>query len=77
MRSLSKLSVIAAIASALGMGGSPTPRSVVKYKKKSDQGHKLITAKKNGLKEFNYGENSLFELNQKNADRKARLAGWI
>lgn len=30
-----------------------------------------------GLKEFFYGENSLYALNQKNADRKARKKGYL
>lgn len=30
-----------------------------------------------GLNKFYYGDNFLFALNQKNADRKARKKGWI
>jgi hypothetical protein len=30
-----------------------------------------------GLTEFFYGENSLYALNQKNADRKARKKGYL
>ena len=30
-----------------------------------------------GLKEFFYGANSLYALNQKNADRKATKKGWL
>ncbi len=33
--------------------------------------------KKNGLKEFFYGENSIWALNQKSADKKARKRNWI
>lgn len=33
--------------------------------------------KKNGLKEFVYGENSVWALNQKNADKKAKKLGYI
>lgn len=33
--------------------------------------------KANGLKEFFYGENSVWAINQKNADRKARNNNWI
>ena len=33
--------------------------------------------KANGLKEFFYGENSLYARNQKNADRKARNKHWL
>ena len=30
-----------------------------------------------GLKEFEYGENKLWALNQKSADKKAKKRGWI
>lgn len=30
-----------------------------------------------GLKEFFYGENSVYALNKKNADRKARKKGYL
>jgi len=33
--------------------------------------------KANGVKEFFYGENSLYARNQKNADRKARNKHWL
>lgn len=33
--------------------------------------------KANGLKEFFYGENSLWAINKKNADRKARINNWL
>lgn len=33
--------------------------------------------KKMGLSEFEYGENKLWALNQKNADKKAKKLGWI
>jgi len=33
--------------------------------------------KSNGLTEFFYGENSLWALNQKSADKKAIKKGWI
>jgi hypothetical protein len=32
---------------------------------------------KRGAKEFFYGDKSLLALNKSNADRKARLKGWI
>lgn len=34
-------------------------------------------AKAKGLKEFIYGENKLYSINQKNADKKAKKYGWI
>ena len=33
--------------------------------------------KANGLKEFFYGENSVWAINQKNADKKARSKHWL
>lgn len=30
-----------------------------------------------GMKPFEYGEGLIYSLNQKNADRKARIKGWI
>ena len=33
--------------------------------------------KSKGLKQFFYGENSLWAINQKNADRKARSLNWL
>ena len=33
--------------------------------------------KRKGLTLFSFGENSLWALNQKNADRKARKKGWV
>jgi hypothetical protein len=33
--------------------------------------------KANGLKEFFYGENSLWALNKKSADKKAKKLNWI
>lgn len=33
--------------------------------------------KKQGLKEFTYGENKIWALNKKNADKKAIKLGWI
>ena len=38
---------------------------------------KLEKSLSKGLKQFHYRENSLFALNQKNADRKAKKKGWI
>jgi hypothetical protein len=32
---------------------------------------------RSGLKRFDYGENHVYALNQKNADRKARKLGYI
>lgn len=33
--------------------------------------------KKKGLTKFYYGENSLWALNKKSADRKAQTRGWV
>lgn len=44
-------------------------------KSKCDSEEELNRLK--GLKEFVYGENKLWALNQKSADKKAKSRGWI
>jgi hypothetical protein len=38
---------------------------------------KVEQQKANGLKEFTYGENSIWAINKKNADKKARKLNYI
>jgi hypothetical protein len=38
---------------------------------------KIDRYKSNGLREFYYGDKSLWALNQKSADKKAKRMGWI
>ena len=71
---------------AMAMMGSEMPhqeREYVKPKETDEQRKRRIAkaeierAKANGLKEFFYGENSVWAINQKNADRKARSKHWL
>jgi hypothetical protein len=71
---------------AMAMMGTETPhreREYIKPKQTDEERKRRIAkaeierAKANGLKEFFYGENSLYALNQKNADRKARSKNWL
>lgn len=45
-------------------------------KKRQESIYKKINEAK-GLKQFFYGENSLYALNRKNADKKAQSNGWL
>jgi hypothetical protein len=71
---------------ALAMMGTETPHKEREYidPKETDEERKRRIAKAeiernktNGLKEFFYGENSVWAINQKNADKKARSKHWL
>lgn len=71
---------------ALAMAGTETPHGMREHikPKESEEERKRRLAKAeiecnkaNGLKEFFYGENSLWALNQKSADKKARKRHWL
>lgn len=71
---------------AMAMMGTETPHGQREYTepKESEEERKRRIAKAeiernkaNGLKEFFYGENSVWAINQKNADRKARNKHWL
>ena len=50
----------------------------IRSKRRHNQNKAEIERNKaNGLKEFFYGENSVWALNQKNADKKARSKHWL
>ena len=53
------------------------PKETDKEKKQRLAKAEIERNKANGLKEFFYGENSVWALNQKNADRKARSKHWL
>ena len=70
----------------LAMMGIETPRGHREYTEptETDEERKRRIAKAeiernkaNGLKEFFYGENSVWAINQKNADKKARSKHWL
>ncbi len=71
---------------AMAMIGTETPHREREYiePKETDEQRKCRIAKAeiernkaNGLKEFFYGENSVWAINQKNADKKARSKHWL
>ena len=81
----SKLGMMSMFA-ALAMMGTETPRGIREYQepKESEEERKRRLAKAEierykaqGLTEFFYGENSLWALNQKSADKKARKRHWL
>lgn len=80
----SKLGMMSMLA-AFAMMGTETPHRERDYEpKESDEEKKRRLAKAeiernkaNGLKEFFYGENSVYAINQKNADKKARSKHWL
>jgi hypothetical protein len=81
----SKLGMMSMFA-AMAMMGTEAPHREREYiePKETDEERKrriakaeIERAKVNGLKEFFYGENSLYALNQKNAYKKARSKHWL
>ena len=82
---MSKMKSMVGMYTALAMMGTGAPcRERIYESAKTDEERKRRFAKvkiernkANGLKEFYYGENSLYALNQKNADKKARKKHWL
>lgn len=83
MNNASKLAMMYGLAAVMNEGnniyGSALDRMSDDYEKpekvkKPKQVKKIIPK---GLTEFFYGQNSLYALNQKNADRKARKKGYL
>ena len=71
---------------AMAMMSTETPHGMREYRepKESEEERKHRLAKfeierykAQGLTEFFYGENSLWALNQKSADKKARKRHWL
>ncbi len=54
----------------------PTPETEEEKKRRLAKAE-IERNKANGLKEFFYGENSVWALNQKSADKKASKKNWI
>ena len=78
----SKLGMMSMFA-ALAMMGTPHGMREYREPKESEEERKRRLAKAEierykaqGLSEFFYGENSLWALNQKSADKKARKRHW-
>lgn len=76
---MSKLKNIMFMAAAMASGGFGAVNSVSgrEWKYRNAHREKEAQARAQGLTEFQYGENKLWALNKKNADRKAKKYGWI
>jgi hypothetical protein len=76
-----KQSTLMMLAAAMAIS-EQQPTRLPEKESPEERKKRLIEAEKNrfkaqGLTEFFYGENSLWALNQKSADKKARLRQWI
>lgn len=82
MKSMLGVYALAAMAMSGDLGGNNReryiePKETDEEKKQRLAKAEIEMAKANGLKEFFYGENILYAINQKNADRKARSKHWL
>jgi hypothetical protein len=75
---------IAAMMTAMAYGGSSGTTPDLNEHEESEENKKKRFAKaeiernkSNGLKEFFYGENSVWAINQKNADKKAKKLNYL
>jgi hypothetical protein len=82
MKSMLGMYALAAMAMSGDLSGNN--REIYIEPKETDEERKVRLAKaererykSQGLTEFFYGENSLWALNQKSADRKARHRHWL
>lgn len=73
--------LLAAMAMSNGINGGPEmyiePKETEEERKKRLTKAEIEINKANGLKEFFYRHNSVWALNQKSADKKAKKKGWI
>ena len=53
------------------------PKETEEQKRRRLSKFEIKRNKSNGLNEFFYGENSVWAINQKNADKKAKRKGYI
>ncbi len=82
MKSMLGMYVFAAMAMSSDLGGNSQKRYVEPKETDEEKKKRLAKAeiernKAKGLKEFFYGENSVWAINQKNADKKARSKHWL
>jgi hypothetical protein len=82
MKSMLGMYALAAMAMSGDLGGNNRERYIEPKETDEEKKQRLAKAKiemnkANGLKEFFYGENSVWAINQKNADRKARSKHWL
>lgn len=73
---MSKLESLAILSTMMVLSGN-SPYSVRIEKEPKKQLTEDEIAERKGLKKFFYGENYVWALNQKNADRKARKRHWL
>ena len=82
MKSMLGMYALAAMAMSGDLGGNNRERYIEPKETNEEKKQRLAKAeieraKSNGLKEFFYSENSVWALNKKNADRKARSKHWL
>ena len=84
MKSMLGMYAFAAMAMSDDLGGNNRERYIEPKEKEEEEERKKRIAKaeierykSQGLTEFFYGENSLWALNQKSADKKARKRHWL
>lgn len=86
MSKMKNMLAMTSMFAAMAMMGSETPhreREPIEPKETDEERKRRIAKaeieryKAQGLTEFFYGENSLWALNQKSADRKARQRHWL
>ncbi len=75
-KTIAKALIMAAMFSEQSPEYEPEPITPEERAAKKKEAQRRINKAK-GLTEFYYGENSLWALNQKTADKKARKKGWI
>ena len=82
MKSMLGLFALGAMALSSDLSGN-NPRGYIQPKETDEEKKQRLAKaeiernKANGLKEFFYGENSVWAINQKNADKKARSKHWL
>ncbi len=82
MKSMLGMYALAAMAMSGDLGGNNRERYVEPKETDEEKKQRLAKAeiernKANGLKQFFYGENTVWAINQKNADKKARSKHWL
>jgi len=82
MKSMLGMYALTATAMSGDLGGNKRERYIEPKETDEEKKQRLAKAeieryKAQGLTEFFYGENSLWALNQKSADRKARQRHWL
>lgn len=77
MSNLKKATMLAAMLASVMNDGVPRLGLDTFPKERNFDAEQEAQNKAKGLTKFTYGQNSLWALNQTNADRKAKKRGWI